>query len=133
MGLVSKQSRALISQLDQLVEEGFVGVGLLQQLVTFAQTCNEKLCETHLVAFSDDVFASRLLIDSVLEKGYGVVILEGNFDFALVLASSLFQGRNVNVVLWHSLQFLRREPNAAILFIEILVGLDGKLAHAFLK
>ncbi|GKT45335.1 uncharacterized protein ColSpa_05515 [Colletotrichum spaethianum] len=83
-----------------------------------------------LVLVLDEDLAPRIGVLCELEGGEEVGVLERKLELALVLAGALLQP--IKDILVHTVQLLGREPDAAILLVEVLLELDLDLTKALL-
>ena len=77
---------------------------------------------TNLILILNKNLLSGIRIQRELERREQIRILERKPQFALIVTISLLE--TFKYIIWYAFQFLSREPDPAILFIEILLELD---------
>jgi hypothetical protein len=77
---------------------------------------------TYLILILNKNLLSGIRIKRKLERREQIRILERKPQFALIITISLLE-TSKNII-WYAFQLLSREPDPAILFIEILLELD---------
>jgi len=81
---------------------------------------------TNLILVRNENLLSRLRIQSKFQGREQVWVLERKPQLALIVSSTLL--KRLNHIFWNTFQFLSREPDTAILLIEVLLELNLDLA-----
>jgi hypothetical protein len=77
---------------------------------------------TYLILIFNENLLSGIRIQRKLERREQIRILECKPQFALIITFSLLE--TLKNIIWYAFEFLSREPDPTILFIEILLELD---------
>jgi hypothetical protein len=119
---IAEKSGSFISEDDSFPEERDVCVALEMS----AGISELTSITTNLILVRNGNLLSRLRIQSKFQGREQVWVLERKPQLALIVSSTLL--KRLNHIFWNTFQFLSREPDTAILLIEVLLELNLDLA-----